>query len=114
MRMSSRAAIVAAFLVVGCASVPRPDPTPDHPRVGCRVDSVGGPAMRVEGKLLPAVVRVIGTYEHNQDEWKVLLPGEQDVTKWVPIQKSLIRFVGCGSEVDAFNEVFSNSAERQK
>jgi hypothetical protein len=73
MRRAVLAALMSGFFV-SCASAPQPDPTPDRPRVGCRVDALGGAAMHVDGKLLPAVVRVIGTYEHDESHGRFCFP----------------------------------------
>ena len=86
------------------------EPSVSHPKVGCIVSTLDQES-HVAGKLLPEIVRVIGTYEHNSDEWMVLRSGERNPAKWVPIPKSDVRFINCG-ESDASRIFARTSAER--
>lgn len=77
-----------------------PDPTPEHPRVGCIADSPFESRQKhtVEGnRILPEMVRVIGvTSAEDGERWKVLRAGERDPRAWQPWEKSRIQFYGCG------------------
>lgn len=102
--MRARFALFFA-LMAGCGSTHPIDPSPEHPRIGC-IKPTQRQRIGVEGKILPEVVRIIGTTPPEDGErWKVLRSGEYDATKWQPWSKESISFVGCGSEAAAFREV---------
>ena len=96
---------IVAF--ASCASMPA-DPTPQRPRIGCVADSMAVQSS-VPGKLMPRIVRVIGTYEHDDSQWMVIFADEYN-GHWVPVDKRLVRFADCGREADAFRELFSAPA----
>lgn len=91
-----RAAILAASLC-GCASAPLADPTPENPKLGCIPPTMDQQA-HYSGRILPTIVRIIGTYEHDEDKWKVLMPGVYDASRWVPVPKDQVKFINCGPE----------------
>jgi hypothetical protein len=80
------------------------DPTPEHPRIGCIPPTLRESGSR-DGKLLPRIVRVIGTYD--AEHWKVLMPGVYDTTKWVPVPMTSVRYAGCGVEAEAFRQLIT-------
>jgi hypothetical protein len=80
----------------------RDEPTREHPKIGC-ITSTLRELASVAGKMLPEIVRVIGTY--SSDKWMVLRSGEFNERHWQPWPKEKIRFIGCGREADAFREI---------
>lgn len=117
--MRGRACWVAAVLLVwiGCMTTMRPDPTLEHPWVGCIADSPLAIAQRPApggGRLLPEVVRVIGaTSGEDGERWKVLRAGEFNPERWQPWEKEKIQFQGCGAEADAVQQVFAARSVEQ-
>lgn len=100
-------------LAARCAVVP-PDPTPDRPRVGCIADSPLAPMQRRApggARLLPEVVRVIGTTSFEDGERWMVIRGvyiaanckganvyDREKCDWQPFAREAIQFHGCGPE----------------
>lgn len=103
-----------------CATLP-PDPTPEHPLIGCIMPTLQQ-VSHSAGQPRPEVVKVIGeTPIDDGKRWIVLRGPNFDPKKWEPHSKEEIVFgPRCGPEVDAFRNLFNASsgdmdaAERQR
>lgn len=91
--MKRLAAVLIAILTSCASGRLQPDPTPQHPRPGCFVESL---YERSRG-LLPRLVTIVGTYLQDESQWLALVPG---YAKALPIPKEQITFTGCSPAAD--------------
>lgn len=123
---------VVALVIMACASGPTPEPTAVAPQVGCimptlRQSASAGSATVdgkvYEGKRLPEIVRIVGTYtdadgfplldEYGNEQWKILRSGEFNPDNWQPWAKNKITLgARCGREADAFRETLPQGEGR--
>ncbi len=97
-----------AIVAQQAAAEKRGEATPQKQRLAC-IWPTSNEQAHVSGKLMPRVVRVIGTYPHQdsygREQLMVLPAGETNLKNWIPVPKDAVRFVGCGNEFSAFQEL---------
>ena len=119
------AAIIAIVALASCTSAPRPDPTPEHPRVGCIADSPFPARQKLSlggSRLLPEIVRIIGsTSLEDGERWMIVRggaysaqacadPWDRERCEWLPYDKREIQTGGaCGPEADAHRDLMAAS-----
>ena len=100
---------LVSISLLSCGSLPPKERvcSPDHPCIGCVLPTMNQQS-HVEGKLLPSIVRVIGqTSPEDGERWKVLKDGEQNPSRWVPMDQETVRFGAvCGMEARSFEDIF--------